>query len=178
MAPAWSLWRLGALTFLQPIWPSNHCPGVIFTAGPLVAPSPRPACDLPLLPGLFPALSSPFHSSFLHARSGRFLSSLGPRPPRPQNHHLGHQTPADPPEQHPAPPHASQNLHSTLAACRSLSPGHAHRALGFSNPTLRLLVPSASPAPPLLLLLSRFSRVRLCDPRDGSPPGSSVHRVL
>ena len=26
----------------------------------------------------------------------------------------------------------------------------------------------------LLLLLSRFSRVRLCDPIDGSPPGSSV----
>ena len=29
-------------------------------------------------------------------------------------------------------------------------------------------------APLLLLLLSRFSRVRLCDPTDGSPPGSSV----
>ena len=27
----------------------------------------------------------------------------------------------------------------------------------------------------LLLLLSRFSCVRLCDPIDGSPPGSSVH---
>ena len=26
----------------------------------------------------------------------------------------------------------------------------------------------------LLLLLSRFSRVRLCNPRDGSPPGSPV----
>ena len=30
----------------------------------------------------------------------------------------------------------------------------------------------------LLLLLSRFSYVRLCDPRDGSPPGSSVHGIL
>ena len=30
----------------------------------------------------------------------------------------------------------------------------------------------------LLLLLSRFSHVRLCDPRDGGPPGSSVHGIL
>ena len=30
----------------------------------------------------------------------------------------------------------------------------------------------------LLLLLSRFSRVRLCDPTDGSPPGSSLHRIF
>ena len=30
----------------------------------------------------------------------------------------------------------------------------------------------------LLLLLSRFSRVRLCDPTDGSPPGSFVPRVF
>ena len=30
----------------------------------------------------------------------------------------------------------------------------------------------------LLLLLSRFSRVRLCDPRDWSPPGSPVPRIL
>ena len=30
----------------------------------------------------------------------------------------------------------------------------------------------------LLLLLSRFSRVRLCDPIDGSPPGSSVLGIL
>ena len=30
----------------------------------------------------------------------------------------------------------------------------------------------------LLLLLSRFSRVRLCDPIDGSPPGSSVSEIL
>ena len=29
----------------------------------------------------------------------------------------------------------------------------------------------------LLLLLSRFSHVRLCDSTDGSPPGSSVHRI-
>ena len=31
---------------------------------------------------------------------------------------------------------------------------------------------------PKLLLLSRFRRVRLCDPTDGSPPGSSVPGVL
>ena len=30
----------------------------------------------------------------------------------------------------------------------------------------------------LLLLLSRFSRVRLCDPTDGSPPGSAVPGIL
>ena len=30
----------------------------------------------------------------------------------------------------------------------------------------------------LLLLLSRFSRVRLCDPTDGSPPGSSIPGIL
>ena len=30
----------------------------------------------------------------------------------------------------------------------------------------------------MLLLLSRFSRVLLCDPIDGSPPGSSVPGIL
>ena len=30
----------------------------------------------------------------------------------------------------------------------------------------------------LLLLLSRFSRVRLCDPIDGSPPGSCIPGIL
>ena len=30
----------------------------------------------------------------------------------------------------------------------------------------------------LLLLLSRFSRVQLCDPTDGSPPGSPVPGTL
>ena len=30
----------------------------------------------------------------------------------------------------------------------------------------------------LLLLLRRFSRVRLCDPIDDSPPGSSVPVIL
>ena len=30
----------------------------------------------------------------------------------------------------------------------------------------------------LLLLLGRFSRVRLCDPIDGSPPGSPVPGIL
>ena len=30
----------------------------------------------------------------------------------------------------------------------------------------------------LLLLLSHFSRVRLCDPIDGSPPGSPVPGIL
>ena len=31
---------------------------------------------------------------------------------------------------------------------------------------------------PLLLLLSRFSRPTLCDPIDGSPPGSPVPGIL
>ena len=30
----------------------------------------------------------------------------------------------------------------------------------------------------LLLLLCRFSRVQLCDPIDGSPPGSTVPGIL
>ena len=30
----------------------------------------------------------------------------------------------------------------------------------------------------LLLLLSHFSRVRLCNPIDGSPPGSPIHGIL
>ena len=30
----------------------------------------------------------------------------------------------------------------------------------------------------MLLLLSRFSPVRLCDPIDGSPPGSAVPGIL
>ena len=30
----------------------------------------------------------------------------------------------------------------------------------------------------LLLLLSHFSRVRLCDPIDGSPPGSPIPGIL
>ena len=30
----------------------------------------------------------------------------------------------------------------------------------------------------LLLLLSRFSRVRLCEPIDGSPPGSTIPWIL
>ena len=30
----------------------------------------------------------------------------------------------------------------------------------------------------LLLLLSRFSSVQLCDPIDGSPPGSSIHGIF
>ena len=31
---------------------------------------------------------------------------------------------------------------------------------------------------PLLLLLRRFSRIRLCDPIDGSPPGSAFPGIL
>ena len=35
-----------------------------------------------------------------------------------------------------------------------------------------------SPQALLLLQLSRFSRVRLCDPIDGSPPDSSIPGIL
>ena len=42
--------------------------------------------------------------------------------------------------------------------------------LSNSTPQIHLLL--------LLLLLSRFSRVRLCDPIDGSPPGSPVPGAL
>ena len=41
---------------------------------------------------------------------------------------------------------------------------------GINDPTSHALL--------LLLLLSRFSRIRLCDPIDGSPPGSPVPRIL
>ena len=34
------------------------------------------------------------------------------------------------------------------------------------------------PSPKHECMLSRFSRVRLCDPMDSSPPGSSVHGIL
>ena len=39
-------------------------------------------------------------------------------------------------------------------------------------------VTPAVPAWWLLLLLSRFSRPTLCDPIDGSPPGSAVPGIL
>ena len=53
------------------------------------------------------------------------------------------------------------------------------------NPTYRTLVYSTCKIACLkiryrllLLLLSRFSRVRLCDPIDGSPPGFPIPGVL
>ena len=44
--------------------------------------------------------------------------------------------------------------------------------------TLNLSFLSHIPWPLLLLLLSHFSRVQLCDRIDGSPPGSSVSGIL
>ena len=41
-----------------------------------------------------------------------------------------------------------------------------------------LILRSGRPPGEGLLLLSHFSRVRLCDPMDCSPPGSSVHGIL
>ena len=149
-------------------------PRVISTASPLVAPSPRPACDPPPLPDLFPALSSPSHSSFLHTRYVRFLSSLGPRPPCPQNHHLGHQAPADPPEQHPAPPHMSQNLHSPLVTCLSPVPWTCAQGSQLQQPDFCIFFfPSVSLALSPLLLLSPFSHVQLC-----ATPWMAAHQAL
>ena len=57
---------------------------------------------------------------------------------------------------------------------QGLNPGLLH-----CRQTLYLLSHKGSPNPfLLLLLLSRFSRVRLCDPKDSSPPGSPVPGIL
>ena len=55
----------------------------------------------------------------------------------------------------------------------------AHQALlstGFSRQEYWSGLPF--PSPMHACMLSRFSRVWLCDPRDSSPSGSSVHRIL
>ena len=57
------------------------------------------------------------------------------------------------------------------------SPGH------LPNPGIEPRSPTLADRffnsePPGLLLLSRFSRVRLCDPIDGSPSGSSVQGIF
>ena len=43
---------------------------------------------------------------------------------------------------------------------------------------IKFYIPDSPWPPLLLLLLSHFSRVRLCDPIDGSPPGSPVPGIL
>ena len=48
---------------------------------------------------------------------------------------------------------------------------YAHKITRNANDNILILLL-------LLLLLSRFSRVRLCDPIDGSPPGSAVPGIL
>ena len=76
--------------------------------------------------------------------------------------------PAPSPEQYPRErvPGAARECrkHLTCACCLALE---APRAPG-----------QGSESPGLLLLLSHFSPVRLCDPTDGSPPGSSVPGIL
>ena len=57
----------------------------------------------------------------------------------------------------------------TLSQLRSPLPWHRHLYSIFHFLTTVLL---------LLLLLSRFSCVRLCDPIDGSPPGSPIPGIL
>ena len=47
---------------------------------------------------------------------------------------------------------------------------------GWENKRGRILL--IIPGLQILLLLSRFSRVRLCDPIDGSPPGSLIPGIL
>ena len=53
-------------------------------------------------------------------------------------------------------------------------------SMGFSRQEYWSVLPFPSPHPALLLLLlSRFSRVpTLCDPTDGSPPGSAIPGIL
>ena len=55
------------------------------------------------------------------------------------------------------------------------------QSAGHSPPPFQALPPPdlvSTIEPLLLLLLSRFSRVRLFDPIDGSPPGSPVPGIL
>ena len=60
-------------------------------------------------------------------------------------------------------------LYQTESSCRT----------SWQSIFLRLEAPRGLVIPLLLLLLSRFSRVRLCaTPIDGSPPGSSVPGIL
>ena len=51
------------------------------------------------------------------------------------------------------------------------------KAISASSPNC-LIAKASTSLLLLLLLLSRFSHVRLCDPIDGSPPGSSVPGIL
>ena len=51
-------------------------------------------------------------------------------------------------------------------------------SMGLSRQEYWSGVPLPSPRYTLLLLLSHFSCVRLCDPIDGSPPGSPVPGIL
>ena len=44
--------------------------------------------------------------------------------------------------------------------------------------SIRFYIWSEKESSTLLLLLSHFSRVRLCDPIDGSPPGSAIPGIL
>ena len=59
---------------------------------------------------------------------------------------------------------------------------HMELKMLISRPSIRYIVLDYLGRPSvvmlLLLLISRFSRVRLCDPRDGSLPGSPVPGIL
>ena len=89
-------------------------------------------------------------------------------------------------------PHESQ--HATHP-CPSPIPGVYSNSCPWSGDAIQPSHFLSSPSPPapnpsqrqglfqwvnslLLLLLSRFSHVRLCDPMEGSPPGSAVPGVL
>ena len=63
---------------------------------------------------------------------------------------------------------SSQLRDWTRVSCGSCIAGGFFTSEPLGNPNGHLL----------LLLLSRFSRVRLCDPIDGSPPGSPVPGIL
>ena len=48
----------------------------------------------------------------------------------------------------------------------------------FSSSLIAQLVKNPPAMQELLLLLSHFSRVQLCNPIDGSPPGSPIRGIL
>ena len=63
----------------------------------------------------------------------------------------------------------------------SLCPQYSAHVTLLWHPEVRITVLSVYPPNSqllLLLLLSRFSRVRLCTASDGSPPGSPVPGIL
>ena len=84
-----------------------------------------------------------------------------------------------------APKKTKSLRHSKYSFTCFLFPSHSLRRLQiliFSSAKCALKMKISFWSPnlkvKLLLLLSHFSRVRLCNPIDGSPPGSSIHGIF